>query len=182
MTKAVFGIFVIGKDEIQDSDCVDAFKFKIPDPFLTLILDRKGGIEYTSVLKELLLRFLHLYDERLAFFVFAIYIKDSTTVAIAIAKILTIQVSKVIDHLLALEQRVEKANQQIFIERSTKQLLKSEVCVGIDIFGASHFFYVLYASVCHIVAYLGVSFANIGIVCDICKLFGLIVFDSLGRE
>ena len=125
---------------------------------------------------------MHLDDESFALLILAIYVKDGTAVTIAIAKVLTIKIGKVLDHLLALEQRVEEANEQIFIEWRTKQFLKSEVCVGIDIFGASHFFYILYASVCHIVAYLGDSFANISIVYDICKLFGLIAFESLRRE
>ena len=143
VAKAVLGIFVIGKDKIQYSDCIDSFKFKIPYSFLPLILNRESGIEHTSVLKKLLLSLLHLYDERLALLILAVYIKDGTAVAIAVAKVLTIKIGKISHYFLAFEQRVEKADQQILIERSTKQFLKSEVCIRIDIFGISHFFYVL---------------------------------------
>ena len=152
VTETVFGIFIIGKDEIQNPDCIDPFKFKIPNSFLTLILDRKSGIEYTSVLKELLLGLLHLNDERLSLLILTVNIKDSSAITIAIAKVLTVKIGKIPHHFLAFEQRIEEANQQILIERSTEQLLKAEVRVGIDIFTFSHFFYLTYASFCHILA------------------------------
>ena len=41
MPETVLGVLIIGKDEIQDSNGIDTFKFKIPDSFLTLILYRK---------------------------------------------------------------------------------------------------------------------------------------------
>ena len=118
-----------------------------------MILYRESSVEYTPVFEELLLGLLHLHDERLALLVLAIYIEDSTAVAIAIAEVLAIEIGKITHHFLAFEERVEEANQQILIERSTEQLLKAEVRVGIDIFTFSHFFYLTYASFCHAFVY-----------------------------
>ena len=148
-----------------------------------MILYRKSSVEHTPVFEELLLGLLHLHDERLALLVLTIYIEDSTAVAIAIAEVLAIEIGKITHHFLAFEKRVEEANQQFLVKRGTEQLLKAEVRVGIDISTFSHFLYLSYASVCHVLAHLGVSDANIGIVFYICKLFGLIVSDSFdGRN
>ena len=154
MPKTVLGIFVVGEDEIQDTYRIDTFESEIPDTFLPLILDRKGGIENASVLKELLLCLLHLNNERLTLLVLTIYIEDGTAIAKTIAKILAIEICKVFHHLFTFEKRVEKANQQVLIKRRAEQLLKPEVRIGVDIFGSPHFFNVLYASVCHVLCSL----------------------------
>ena len=138
-----------------------------------MILYRESSVEYTPVFEELLLSLLHLNDKRLTLLVLAIYIEDSTAVAIAIAEVLAIEIGKITHHFLAFEERVEEANQQILVKGSSEQLLKAEVRVGIDIFALSHFFNFPYASVCHIFVHFGVSDANIGIVYDMCKPFGV---------
>ena len=113
--KTVLGVFVVGEDEIQDSNRIDTFEPEIPNTFLSLTLDRESGIEYTPVLEELLLRLLHLDDERLALLVLAINIKDGTAVAITIAEILAIEIGKVLHLLPFIEERVEEANQQFLV-------------------------------------------------------------------
>ena len=113
--KTVLGVFVVGEDEIQDSNRIDTFEPEIPNTFLSLTLDRESGIEYTPVLEELLLRLLHLDDERLALLVLAINIKDGTAVTITIAEILAIEIGKVLHLLPFIEERVEEANQQFLV-------------------------------------------------------------------
>ena len=150
--KTVLGVFIVGEDKIQDSNRIDTFEPEIPKAFLPLILYRESSVEYTPVLEELLLGLLHLNDERLALLVLAVDIEDGTAVAIAIAEVLAIEIGKITHHFLAFEERVEEANQQILVKGSSEQLLKAEVRVGIDIFTFSHFFYLTYASICHILA------------------------------
>ena len=104
MPQAVLGIFMVGEHKVKDSNSIDSFKIKIPNAFLALILNRKGGIEHASVLEKLLLSLLHLNDERLALLVLAVDIEDGTAVAIAITQILTIKVSKIPHYFLAIEE------------------------------------------------------------------------------
>ena len=125
-----------------------------------MILNREGRIEYTPVLKELLLSLLHLNDERLSLLVLAIDIEDGTAIAIAITKALTIKIGKIPNYLLAIEERIEETNEQILVERCAEQLLESEVGIGIDVLGTIHLLYLLHASFCHISLFRGFCCKN----------------------
>ena len=107
-----------------------------------------------------MLSLLHLYDERLALLILAVYIKDGTAVAIAIAKVLTIKIGKIPNYFLAIEERIEETNEQILVEGGAEQLLESEVGIGIDVLGTLHLLYLLHASVCHISLFRGFCCKN----------------------
>ena len=54
---------------------------------------------------------LHFYDELLAVFALAIYIKDGSAVGIYISHVLRIQIRHVLHNLFAIKQAVEEANE-----------------------------------------------------------------------
>ena len=143
MTKAVGRIFIVRKDKVEDTNRIDALEIEVPYTFLPLVLDGESGVKDTPVLEKLLFSLLHLNNKRLTLLILTIDIKDGPAVTIAIAEVLTIEIGKISHYFLTFEKRVEKTNQQIFVERRTKELLKTEVRVRIDIPGTRHLLYIV---------------------------------------
>ncbi len=78
-----------GKIEVQKAYRVDGIQMEVPVTASTsLLADGKSGIIDGAILEELLVDVLHLHNEFLALFVFAIYIEDGTPGVDAVAKAL----------------------------------------------------------------------------------------------
>ena len=75
-----------------------------------MVLYGESGVEDAPVLEELLFGLLHLDDECLALLVLAINVEDGAAVSKAVAQVLAVEVSEVVDDLLALEERVKETD------------------------------------------------------------------------
>lgn len=78
--------------------------------FLSLLTNRKCRIEHASIFKELLLGFLHLYQNSFAFLVLAIHIKHSTPVRLRGSQMFRIKISKFLYNLLTIKKTVYKTD------------------------------------------------------------------------
>ncbi len=88
---------------------------------MRLFSDREGGVVEGAILEIRLVRILHFYNELLAVFAFAIYIKEGSPVGIDISHKLRVQIRYVLYNLSAIKQAVEEANEKILVHRSSKQ-------------------------------------------------------------
>jgi len=109
-------------------------------PLGCLFSDREGGVEEGAILEIRLVRILHFYNELLAVFAFAIYIKDGSAVGIDISHMLRVQIRYVLHNLSAIKQAVEEANEQILVHCCSKNSLETEVGQQADV----SFFYLLH--------------------------------------
>ena len=108
--------------KIQNTDHIHRFQFIVPDfPFNSLFPDRIGSIVNTPVLEKLLLPSLHFYQNLFSFFIFTIDIKDSPAVNLFAAQMLCIQVDDILNDLLAIEQGIQEANKNLFVQVGSKQ-------------------------------------------------------------
>ena len=108
--------------KIQDTDHIHCFQFIVPDfPFNSLFPDRIGSIINTPVLEKLLLPSLHFYQNLFSFFIFTIDIKDSPAVSLFAAQMLCVQVGDILNDLLAVEQGIQEANKNFFVQVGSKQ-------------------------------------------------------------
>ena len=73
---------VLLEDEVEDTDCIDGLEIVVPSALAGLFTDGEGGIEDGTLLEEILLGLLHLYDEFLAAAAFAIDVENSLAVGI----------------------------------------------------------------------------------------------------
>lgn len=119
--------------EIQNTDYINRFQAIVPLPFLTLLVDGKCGVIKATVLEELLLATLHLYQNLLAAFVLTVNIEDGTPVCLRSAQMFRIQVSQVADHFLAAQQAVDKTYQKFLVHLRTEKHLKTEIGIRIDV-------------------------------------------------
>ena len=87
-----------------------------------------------------LVRILHFYNELLAVFAFAIYIKDGSAVGIDISYVLWVQIRYVLHNLFAIKQAVEEANEQILVHCCSENSLETEVGQQADV----SFFYLFH--------------------------------------
>ena len=87
-------------------------EFEIPFiPLGCLFANRESRVEKGAILEIRLVRILHFYDELLAVFAFAIYIKDGSAVGIYISHVFRVQIRHVLHNLFAIKQAVEEANE-----------------------------------------------------------------------
>jgi len=87
-------IFIFIKNEIQNSDCINLFEFKIPlAAGYCLVSDRKCGVINRSVFEKFLLGFLQLDNEFFAPFVGAIKVENRLPVKFGYGQIFTFQIS-----------------------------------------------------------------------------------------
>ena len=112
-------------------------------PFVTLrslLTDREGGIEQSTVLEVRLVCILHFNDELLAVFALTIDIEDGFAVGIYISHVLRIQIRHILHNLFAIKQAVEEANEQILVHCRSKNSLEAEVGQQADV----SFFYLFH--------------------------------------
>ena len=128
----VFGV-VLAEAEVEDSDGVDLAQAEVPLAFRSLFLDGESGIVDASVDEVFLFGLLHLDEELFATVVFAIDIEDGLSLGGGCPHVLDVEVVQVGDDLASGEERVEKADEQVFVHLCAEELLESEVCVEVDV-------------------------------------------------
>ncbi len=127
--------------KLKQGNGIDMIEFEIPFISLgCLFANRESRVEKGAILEIRLVRILHFYDELLAVFAFAIYIKDGSAVGIDISDVLWIQILHVLHNLSAIKQAVKEANEQILVYCCSKNSLETEVGQQADI----SFFYLLH--------------------------------------
>ncbi len=95
---------------------INVFKLEVPIlTFFSLFANGKGGIIERAIFKVFLSCILHLDNKLFAFFVFAVNVENSFSFSINVAYVFTISKLNVFYHLLSFKQRVQKANEQVFI-------------------------------------------------------------------
>ena len=119
--------------EIQDANDIDGFQPVVPLSFLSLFADGESGIVKATILEELLFATLHLHQYLFAIFVLAIHVEHCLAVGLARAKVFRVEISQVFHHLLAMEQAVDEADEQVFVDFGAEQFLETEIGVRIDI-------------------------------------------------
>ena len=75
----------------------------------------EGAVEYASILKVFLFGLLHLYQEFFSLFVLAIHVEDGLPFCGVMTEVLHVEVVEGFDDLGPVKQRVEKADEQVFV-------------------------------------------------------------------
>ena len=87
MVVVLLVILVLVEDEVEDANGVDGFQPKAPLPLLTLLADGERRVVDATILEPLLVGLLHLDDDFLAFFVFAINVEHRAAVVLGVAQL-----------------------------------------------------------------------------------------------
>ncbi|EJW97426.1 hypothetical protein EVA_14469 [gut metagenome] len=129
----VIGIGII-ETKVENANRINGCQLIIPlVPFDCLVTNRESGIENASIFKVLLFSLLHFYQNLGPVNCLTIHIKDSLAVIFLTTQMLRIQIGQITDFFFSMKQGIQKADKQLFIGLCSKQLLKSEVCIEIDI-------------------------------------------------
>lgn len=118
VTLLVAGIFI--EHEVQNANSINGFQFEVPVAALDLLTNGERGVEHTAVFEKTPCRFLHFDDELLTPVVLAIHIKQSLAPGLEHPQLLRIQIGHVHDVLFFVEQRVQEADEQVFVHRRAK--------------------------------------------------------------
>ena len=124
----------IGEGKIEDADEVNSSQLIVPVAFLSLLLNREGRIEETSVFEEILFGLLHFDDEALAIFAYAIEVEYGLTVSFRIAEVFVSGVAEVFDMMFAGQDLVEEIDEYILVGLGAEQFFETEIGEGIDVF------------------------------------------------
>ena len=127
--------------EVEKRHGIDVVELEVPVGALNgLLTYGEGGVEERAVLEELLVGVLHLDDEFLAILTLAIDVEDGLTLGIVVADVFGVEVLDVLDHLLAVEEAIEKADEQLLVGSRTKDALEPKVGqqADVSVFNLSH--------------------------------------------
>ena len=119
--------------EVQHTYGIDTAQAVIPIAFLGLVTDWEGAVEYAPVLEELLLCLLHLNEDALACYRLAIDIEYSLAFCFCRAELFGIQICKVCNFLMTLQQGIQETDEQILIHFRPEQFLEGKVSIEVDI-------------------------------------------------
>ena len=129
----IAALLALRKRKVEDADSIDILQLIIPVALLSLFRNRKCGIEYRPVLVEVLIDILHLDNETAAVSSLAIHIEDGLASILITAELLAVTVFNILNDPLAIEHGIEETHQQVAVERSSEDALKTEIGQRIDI-------------------------------------------------
>ena len=101
--------------EVEYADGIDLVELEVPSSLWRLLLNGEGAVEYASILKVFLFGLLHLYQEFFSLFVTAVYVEDGLPFCGVVTEVLHVEVVEGFDDLGPVKQRVEEADEQVFV-------------------------------------------------------------------
>ena len=123
----------VGELEVEDADGVYPLELEVPYPLHRLLLYGEGGVVDAPVLEERLVGVLHLHDDLLPPVVLALDVEHAVARVLHHPYVLVSGEGDIPYPLVAVQNGVEKADEQVLVGLCGEKPLEAEVEAGADV-------------------------------------------------